>query len=185
MQETPTSVQVGNDSEEPIAIEKPVQANEIENVTDGKEKDEYVIVEHEDTEIEKSIETAIPEQDSIDQDAKPNNIENMEENYEYDFYESDRDDIKEEKFPGGEEAKASHSETPAIKERPVVEITAEFLELMEGFCMAASQEFPNDIIDFASRYFQRIQKRRNALRKCSIEVSDLALFSDVNWVGNI
>lgn len=51
--------------------------------------------------------------------------------------------------------------------------------------MAAVQEFPSDIIDFAYRYFQQIYKRRNALRKYSIEVSDLALFSDVNWVGNI
>ena len=163
-------------------IEKPTEATQNQSLNDGKEG--YVMVNHEDAQSERSIESEAPHQDYISEDVKSYNTE---ENYKADFCEGNFDDVREEEQPGDEEAKASQAESPpgGNTERPVVEITAEFLELMEGFCMAAAQEFPGDIIDFACRYFQRIHKRRNALRKYSIEVSDLALFSDVNWVGNI
>ena len=160
------------------------------NVDDSKEEEDYVIVHHEDAEIKESIENEVPLQNSISQSDK-GDAQKTEELYETDFFESDHDDVREEERPGEEDAKTSLHEIPAettekpAADRPVVEITAEFLELLEGFCMAISQEFPSDIVDFACRYFQRIHRRRNALRKYSIEVSDLALFSDVNWVGNI
>ena len=161
----------------------------MKNLNNRKEEEDYVMVDHEDAKIGESIETEVPLQHSISQSDK-SDAQKTEDNYETDFFESDHDDVREEKRPGEEDAKASLYEMPAVTpekpvERPVVEITAEFLELMEGFCMAISQEFPSDIVDFACRYFQRIHRRRNALRKYSIEVSDLALFSDVNWVGNI
>jgi hypothetical protein len=165
VQGTPLAGEVSKDAEALKTIEKPTESLENQNVIDGKEEEDYVMVDHEDVQTEGRIETELPHQDPISQDDKP----------------GDRDDVREEERPGEEQTKAGEAKS----ERPVVEVTAEFLELMEGFCMAAAQEFPTDVVDFACRYFQRIYKRRDALRKYSIEVSDLALFSDVNWIGNI
>lgn len=154
-----------------MTVEKPSETAENATVDDGKEEEyeEYVIVDHQDVHAEERIVSEVPRQDLIPHDDIPR----------------ENSDAKEEESPGSEEATEETTSSAVIPERPVVEISSEFLELMEGFCMAAVQEFPSDIIDFAYRYFQQIYKRRNALRKYSIEVSDLALFSDVNWVGNI
>jgi clumping factor B len=182
--ETQQAAKVSKDTEKPIekAMEEPIEVTEDQKVNELREEEGYVIVDHEDVQTEESIETEVLCQDTICGDVKPDD-KNTEESCEA----SDScNDVRKEEQPEEEKAKAGQAEPPSSsKERPVVEITAEFLELMEGFCMAVSQEFPSDIIDFACRYFQRIHKRRNALRKYSIEVSDLALFSDVNWIGNI
>ena len=178
--ETSQAAKVGKDKKKPV--EKPTEVAEDQKINDWKEEEGYVIVDHEDTQTEKNVETEVACQDSICEDIKPD-VKNIEESSE-----EDRSYVQEEEqSSSGEEEKAEDSQAQPVssKERPVVEISAEFLELMEGFCMAAAQEFPSDIIDFACRYFRRIHKRRNALRKYSIEVSDLALFSDVNWIGNI
>ena len=76
-------------------------------------------------------------------------------------------------------------DTQLTVEPEVVEISLEFLQMLEGFCLAASQEFPNNVVDFAARYFARILKRIAALRKYSIEPSDQALFFESGWTGTV
>lgn len=185
------------------AIERKESKEQELPLDDGKEVEDYVLVDLGDAEV--TPETGIKEvhHDSISENdtvVDKIELEEIEDAYEADFFESDgendvheptRDYVIEEEQPGDErhdEAKAVSLETsdgPDNTPKPVVEISVEFLELLEGFCMAASQEFPNDVIGFACRYFTRISKRRNALRKYSIEVSDQALFSDMDWCGNI
>lgn len=130
-------------------------------------------------------------------------VQEIEDGYETDFCESDgdheisgipkrHDDVptKERTYEDTDAVEGAKSidpdnESKKTSEKPVVEIPLEFLELMEGFCMAVTQEFPSDLVDFAAQFFTRISKKRNQLRKYSIELSDQALFSEVAWSGTI
>lgn len=187
-QDVPHTVAVTKDAKELKTLEKPTKAAENQKVNNGND---HVLVEREDIKTEEISANDVRQQNSIGQDDNGiDDSEKTEEEYVEDFCEIDEDcdDEREEERPVEEEVEASHVETEmhnVTAERPVIEITAEFLELLEGFCMAAAQEFPSNIVDFACSYFTRIYRRRKALRKYSIEVSDLKMLSDVNWCGNI
>ena len=159
------------------------------------------VVEKPDVEEEYVCQDITGQKDAFPEE--PMDVQEIEDGYETDFCESDgdheisgipkrHDDVptKERTYEDSdavEEAKSIDPENESKKtsEKPVVEIPLEFLELMEGFCMAVTQEFPSDLVDFASQFFTRISKKRNELRKYSIEISDQALFSEVAWSGTI
>lgn len=136
-------------------------------------------------------------------------LHNIEDGYETDFDESEGEfetpgtiisdgDItgmkqaveeidKDTKFEKEKEEQIALGDDDAKKasEPEVVEISLEFLELLEEFCMAVTQEFPSDLVDFAYRYFTRISKKRKEFKKHSIEISDEILFSEIDWNGAI
>ncbi|XP_046858827.1 titin homolog [Xenia sp. Carnegie-2017] len=144
---------------------------------------DFVDMHHEDYDVDQFENEDIPEEKELDfplqRSPSPGNMSEKKP--------SIIDDVRDEKTPEGEEANGVEATVSRDHhmQKPVIEISSDFLELLEGFCMAAVQEFPSNVIDFAYKYFQAIREKRKVLRSQSIDVSDIALISDIHWNGNI
>ena len=66
-------------------------------------------------------------------------------------------------------------------------ITEELICLMEGFTITALNEKPNpeDLVDFASSYFDEIRKKRNLLADRGVSNFRTGLYLSTEWSGQV
>lgn len=66
-------------------------------------------------------------------------------------------------------------------------ITEDLICLMEGFTITALNEKPSreDLVDFASSYFEEIRKKRNLLAERGVSNFRTGLYLSTDWSGQV
>ena len=76
-------------------------------------------------------------------------------------------------------------ESDPPKESPKRSIPPGLVELLEGFVLVVLRDKPEDLVEYASRYFSLARTRKNSLREHGASVEDLGVdfFTASEWNG--